>query len=32
MSRGFLWGVAAGAIGTYVFHKYVKPISGKSSG
>lgn len=31
MSRGFIWGVVVGIGGTYVFHRFVKPIAGKKS-
>lgn len=26
MSRGFVWGVAAGVVGMWAFHKYVRPV------
>lgn len=32
MSRQFVWGVVAGVAGVYVFHRFVKPIPGKSAG
>lgn len=31
MNRGFVWGLIIGVGGTFVFHKYIKAIPGKSS-
>lgn len=31
MSRQFVWGVAVGVIGTWAFHKWVKPMSTKAA-
>ena len=30
MSRQFVWGVVAGVGGLYLFHRFVKPVPGKS--
>lgn len=29
MSRGFVWGVVFGIGGTWVFHRFVKPLPSK---
>lgn len=31
MNRHFFWGVVAGVGGVYLFHRFVKPIPGKSA-
>jgi len=31
MDRRFVWGVIVGVGGVYAFHRFIKPIPGKSS-
>lgn len=32
MSSQFMWGVAAGIAGVYIFHHFVRPLPGAKSG
>jgi hypothetical protein len=32
MDRRFVWGVVIGVAGTWAFHKFVKPLPGKTNG
>lgn len=31
MSSGFIWGVVVGVAGVWAFHKWVRPIPGKTA-